>query len=178
MPGSARNVFIFLLLLLLVGSKAFAQGWGRVGMRGAIIETACAIDTMSRDQAIQMGLMPVNQVIRDGVGLSRPFVVKLVNCSLSRSGSGSGVSAGRHFQVTFDGPVDGDFFGVAGDAQGVALRIADGFGHVAVPGKPLPLGALGPRDKVLNYSMRLVGNKRELRVGDYYSTIRFKMDYY
>lgn len=176
MSRSARNIFVFSLLLLLVGGNVSAQGRGRVGMHGSIIETACAIDTASRDQAIQMAVMPISQIIREGVGFSQPFTVKLVNCSLSRLGAG--LSAWRHFQITFDGRADSGFFGVEGSAQGVALLIADGLGNTAVPGEPLPLGELVPGNKVLSYSLRLVGNKKVLRAGDYYSTIRFKMDYY
>lgn len=172
----ARILFVFPSLLLLAGGNSFAQGWGQVGMYGSIIEAACAIHTVSRDQAIQMEVLPISQVIREDVGFSQPFTVKLVNCSLSRLGAG--LSAWRHFQITFDGRADSGFFGVEGSAKGVALLIADSFGNVAVPGKPLPLGELVSGEKVLNYSMRLVGNKRVLRAGGYYSTVRFKMDYY
>ncbi|WP_206430662.1 fimbrial protein [Pseudomonas chlororaphis] len=167
---------VFPLVSLLVGAEAFAQDVGRVDMRGSIIETACAIDMSSRDQAIEMATMPVSQIIRDGYGVDRSFTVRLVNCVLPRLGSG--LAAQRQFQTTFDGRADGSFFGVDGNARGVALMIADSRGNVAAPGAPLPLEELVSGDKVLNYSMRLMGNKQVLRSGDYYSTIRFKMEYY
>lgn len=176
MSKGARTLSVFPLLLLFAGGNAFAQDWGQVGMHGSIIEAACAIDTVSRDQAIQMEVLPISKVIRDEVGFFQPFTVKLVNCSLSRIGAG--LSAWRHFQITFDGRADSGFFGVEGSAEGVALLIVDSLGNVAVPGRPLPLGELVSEEKVLNYSMRLIGNKQILRAGDYYSAIRFKMDYY
>ncbi len=176
MSRSARYVSVFPLVLLLVGAETFAQGTGRVDMRGSVIETACAIDTSSRDQTIEMATMPVSQIIRDGHGVDQPFAVRLVNCVLPRLGSG--LTAWRQFQATFDGRADRGFFSVDGNARGVALMIADSRGNIAAPGTPLPLAELVSGDKVLNYSMRLVGNNRALRSGDYYSTIRFKIDYY
>ncbi|WPN65641.1 fimbrial protein [Pseudomonas sp. P9_35] len=173
---SARYVPLSSLVLFFIGAEALAQDVGRVDMRGSIVETACAIDISSRDQAIDMATIPLSQIIRDGSGVDQPFSVRLVSCVLPRLGSG--LAAWRQFQVTFDGRADSGFFGVDGNARGVALMIADSHGSIAVPGAPLPLADLVPGDKVLNYSMRLVGNNQALRSGNYYSTIRFKIDYY
>lgn len=176
MSRSARYVSIFPLMFLFAGTEVLAQDIGRVDVRGSIIETACAIDTLSRDQSIEMATMPVSRIVRDGYGIDQPFTVRLVNCVLPRLGSES--AAWRQFQATFDGRADSGFFGVDGSARGVALMIADSRGNIAAPGAPLPLGELVPEDKVLSYSMRLVGNSQTLRAGDYYSTIKFKIDYY
>lgn len=59
---------------VLLASLAFApghatsaaQGWGKVNMHGAIIDTACAIAAGSRDQTIDMDTIPLGQIIRDG----------------------------------------------------------------------------------------------------------------
>ncbi|WP_420705075.1 fimbrial protein, partial [Serratia marcescens] len=56
------------------------QGQGRVNMQGAIIDTACAIATESRDQIIAMGVTPVADIMRDGKGKEVPFSIELVNC--------------------------------------------------------------------------------------------------
>jgi len=53
-------------------------------MQGAVIETACAIDTDSRDQTIDISVMPLTKIIRDGQGLTLPFTIRLVNCVLNR----------------------------------------------------------------------------------------------
>lgn len=157
-------------------AAAQAQGWGRVNMQGAIIDTACAIAAGSRDQAIDMGSVPVADIIRDGQGISRPFSIELINCVLTRSNSS--LPDWQHFQVTFDGEADGESFGVRGEAKGVALQITDVGGNIANPGQALPAGDITPGDKTLNYTLRLVTNKQLLKAGDYYSTLRFKMDYY
>ncbi|MBD8162655.1 type 1 fimbrial protein [Erwinia persicina] len=152
------------------------QGWGRVGMFGAIIETACAIDTLSRDQTIDMGLLPVSQIARNGQSVNHPFSIQLVNCILSKNDKN--LPQWQHFQITFDGHRDDQAFSIAGDAQGIALQIADSSGNIATPGKPLPLAELTTNNMLLNYSLRLVSNNRLLRAGEYYSTVKFKMDYY
>ncbi|MEE4412055.1 MULTISPECIES: fimbrial protein [unclassified Serratia (in: enterobacteria)] len=153
-----------------------SQGWGRVNMEGAIIDTACAIAAGSRDQTIDMDTVPVSQIIRDGQGLTRPFTVELINCVLERPDNK--LPDWKHFRVTFDGDADGKLFGVQGEAKGVALQIADSLGNVAIPGGPLPVGDITPGRMLINYSMKLVSNNQPLRAGNYFSTVRFKMDYY
>lgn len=152
------------------------QGWGQVNMVGAIIEAACAIDTLSRDQTINMGTLPVSQIARDGRGGLQPFSIRLVNCVLARQNSA--LPNWRYFQITFDGSAQAGLFGVEGEAKGIALQLTDSLGNIAQPGTPLPLGDITAKDMLLNYSLRLVSNQQALRAGEYFSTVKFKMEYY
>lgn len=156
--------------------SAPVEAWGRVNMHGAIIETACAIDTLSRDQTIEMGTLPLSQIARDGRGLPQLFAVQLVRCSLIRHNAS--LSNWRHFKITFDGRNDAGLFAVDGQAKGVALEIIDDKGNVALPGSPLPASRILAGDMRLNYSLRLVSNQQVLHPGNYTSALRFKMDYY
>ncbi|OCJ45507.1 pilin [Serratia sp. 14-2641] len=170
---------LFLLLNICVVSSVAAsqmRGAGQVNMIGAIIETACAIDTLSSDQTINIGTLPVDQIARDGHGLRQPFSIRLVNCVLTRQNTS--LSDWRHFQITFDGQVDAGLFGVEGSAKGVALQLADSQGNIAIPGAPLPVGEIAAKEMLLNYSLRLVRNHQLLRSGEYTSTVKFKMDYH
>lgn len=179
MSRKAGGYTLFLLLSLCSAGQGWAkdpQGWGRVNMVGAIIETACAIDISSRDQTINMGVVPIGQIARDGQGVIRPFSIRLVNCILTRNDKT--LPDWRRFQITFDGRDDAGLFSVSGAAKGVALQIADGQGNIATPGAPLPFGEIKPSEMLLNYSLRLVSNRQVLRAGEYNSTVKFKMDYY
>lgn len=155
-------------------ADAHVAGWGRVNMQGAIIDTACAIDVNSREQTIDMEVLPLADIIRDGQGRSKPFSIDLVNCITARPGKDSW----KQFQVTFDGEPNGDLFGVRGDASGVALQITDINGNVATPGKAMSSINLAQGDRQLNYTLRLVANSQALKSGDYFSLIRFKLDYF
>jgi len=174
------SVFSFIFTLSCFQSQVLAsdssQGWGRVNMQGAIVDTACAIAVESRDQTIDMEVVPVSDIIRDGQGRNKPFSIELVNCTLERPDSS--LPDWRQFQVTFDGDVDGVLFGVQGEASGIALKITDEEGTVATPGVPLRLQDIIPGAMQLNYHIRLVANNHALRAGDYFSAIRFKMDYF
>ncbi|CAI1243971.1 TPA: fimbrial protein [Serratia fonticola] len=174
-PEMLYSAFCLLMLLPMQSSLA-AAGWGRVNMQGAVIETACAIDTNSRDQTIDMSVAPLNQIIRDGKGATRSFSIRLVNCVLGRIDEN--LAKWQRFQVTFDGRVDNGLFGVDGQARGVALQLTDSEGNIVSPGNPTPLLDITEGDRALNYSLRLVSNQQRLRSGEYTSTIRFKMDYY
>ncbi|MBH3259861.1 type 1 fimbrial protein [Serratia marcescens] len=173
---AARIVFSFMFSAGALTAFAAQQGQGRVSMQGAIIDTACAIAVDSRDQVIDMGVVPLADIIRDGQGSRRDFSIKLVNCVLERPHSDK--PDWKQFQVTFDGDAEGELFGVRGDASGVALRIIDKMGNIALPGKALPLAAIVPGDLQLDYSLRLVANNHALKSGDYFSAIRFKLDYF
>ncbi|BBO61004.1 PAP fimbrial minor pilin protein precursor [Serratia marcescens] len=168
------------LLCALLGFSSQAisasQGWGRVNMQGAILDTACAIATESREQTINMEMVPFADIIRDGQGRAVPFSIELVNCVLERADKT--LPDWKQFQVTFDGFADGELFGVKGEASGIALRITDAAGNIARPGAPMPPMNIIPGSYRLNYAMTLIGNNQPLKAGDYFSAVRFKMDYY
>lgn len=176
---SEKIATVILLLYFTAQSQAHASqplAWGRVNMTGSIIETACAIDTSSRDQTIEMGLMPIHQIAREGQSSNQSFSIRLVNCTLKKIDTKR--IEFQHFKITFDGKSEGNSFGLDGDAQGISLQIYDRKGNVATPGSPLSINSIIPGDMSLNYSLRLVSNHQLLRAGDYFSTVKFKMDYY
>ncbi|MGQ5793292.1 fimbrial protein [Serratia sp. IR-2025] len=166
--------FLFSLLLFSTAVNASVQGWGKVNMQGAIIDSACAIAVESREQTIDMETLPLSDIIRDGQGHSKNFSIRLNNCVLERPGKKNW----KHFQVTFDGEADGRLFGVMGEASGVALQITNPNGVVAVPGEALPIGDISPGDMQLDYTMKLVANNHALKAGDYFSLIKFRLDYF
>ncbi len=169
------------LTLALWGGQVSAtdQGHGVVTMRGEILDSACSIDTASRDQTIDMLSQPISEIISENMGLERPFSIRLVNCVLERYSTGSlPVDNWQYFKVTFDGQHDHGDFGISGLAQGIALQIRDAEGSKAIPGKALPAHDIKPDSMTLNYSIRLVGNADSLEPGAYHTTIRYKLDYY
>lgn len=183
MPGdiTVRYVHQFSVLIglfIFLGGEACAahpQGYGRVSMRGSIIETPCAIDTQSRDQTVDMGTTPTGVIARDGQGVARPFSIHLVNCHLAHLDAGA--TDWRYFQATFDGLNDNDRFGLSGNARGVALELTDSRGNVARPGEALLPGELNAGGSRLDYTLRLVGDGQVLRAGDFHTTLRFRLDY-
>lgn len=178
MPINTQPLIVFscLLFTALLPSHATAglAGWGRVNMQGSIIDTACAIAVDSREQSVDMGVIPVADIIRDGQGRSKPFSIRLVDCVLARPGK----EGWKHFQVTFDGDAEEGLFGVHGDTSGVGLQISDGLGNIALPGKALPLADVVPGNMRMDYAMTLVANNHAVKSGDYFTSIRFKLDYF
>lgn len=170
-----------IVLLLNMGMVNLAwssdiHGWGSVRMSGRIIGTACAIDTNSIDQTIDMGTVPISKIGRDGAGRERTFTINLINCVLSKEDND--ISKWQYFSITFDGDNDEGLFAVTGEAKGIAIKIFDNDGHVARPGTPLPLGKIDSGKMALDFSIQLVSTHKVLHAGDYNSIIKFKMDYY
>ncbi|WP_407244615.1 fimbrial protein [Klebsiella aerogenes] len=160
-------------------AQAKDQGHGIVHMHGEILDTACNVDTSSRDQTIDMLSQPVSDIVSHDAGQERPFSIRLVNCVLTRvSPNNKPLNDWSKFQITFEGAHDHDAFGVDGDARGVALQIRDDIGNVAIPGEPMPVGTLMPGNMQLNYTLRLIGDGEVLLAGTYHTTIRYKLDYY
>lgn len=145
-------------------------------MQGAIIDTACAIATESREQIIDMKNTALADIKRGGGGKSVPFTIELVNCVLERADKK--LPDWKQFQITFDGHADGEAFGVGGAASGIALKITDAVGNIARPGRPLPPMEIFTGNYRLNFTLTLIENNRPLKAGSYFSSVRFKMDYY
>ncbi|MGL4429835.1 MAG: fimbrial protein [Silvania sp.] len=166
------------MLMLCVWGTAFgqypAQGHGRVSMQGSIIDTPCAIATADRDQTINMDESTVGEIIRNGRGPESKFSLELVNCTLPSS---SAEKESNRFRTTFDGPAEGNIFSVVG-AAGIGLQIIDAAGNIAIPGQALPEHLLTAGSQHLEYTLRLVGNGHQLKAGDYYTVLRFKIDYF
>lgn len=170
------STFMQPLFSLQIMAAVPSQGWGQVNLQGTIIDTACTIAIESRDQTIDMEVVPLGSIIRDGQGRSKPFSIELVNCVLERPTSK--LPDWSQFQVTFDGDNEGELFGVRGEASGIALRITDENGNIASPGVPLRAQDITAGTMQLNYHLRLVANQHALKAGDYFSAIRFKLDYF
>lgn len=163
---------------------AAGQGNGAVELSGQIIDTACAIDTSSAYQVIEMDPTPVGRLIREGEGEPHPFSLRLTNCSLTRYNPdrpGEKLPDWQHVRVTFDGVPDreGRSFAATGSSQGIALHIIDSEGRESSPGVSMPLMSLtGARDQVLHYTLQLVGNNQPMSVGSHSAAVRFRLEYY
>ena len=169
-------VFFFSGALLLPLKTWGATPQGLVSMRGSIIEAPCDIAVGDRVQSIRMGTIPLERLISQGRGPEQKVAIRLVNCSLWRADTEK--PNWQRFTVTFDGERAGEYFGVSGRARGVALLILDQQGKPVIPGTPMPATAINATEMQLDYSIVLVANQGTPRVGDYRSSIRFKIDYY
>ncbi|MGF7540210.1 fimbrial protein [Providencia rettgeri] len=143
-------------------------------MSGSIVDSACAIDTGSYAQTVDMGVLPVGTLRQQGHGPVRPFSITLIGCTLTPY-VGEGWQA---FSITFDGLTNGEWFSVDGNARGVALALQDAQGQPIYPGQPTAKQAIVPGNVVLHYGLQLVSDTRPLRPGEYQSALRFKLDYY
>lgn len=164
------------ILLMLLSTPAWASfsGKGQIGVHGSIVDSTCAIATDSREQDVDMGGLPVGELLRRGQGPARPVSIRLVNCVLERAGRPNWET----FRITFDGPRDAGNFGAHGTASGVALRIADADGRIVIPGREEPRKNIRPDSMTLNYFITPVANSRPLRPGTYSSVIKFRLDYF
>ncbi|MGP2446620.1 type 1 fimbria pilin [Pantoea ananatis] len=81
----------------------------------AIIDTSCGIAVVSREQAMDMGILPLADIMRDGERGVHPFAIELIDCLLHRPS----LYAWTLFQVTFDCNAEGHLFGMHGEVSGV-----------------------------------------------------------
>ncbi len=158
-----------------VAVPAVAQDWGRVGVRGAVIESACAIGTAARDQAVEWG-RSVDGRQRQAQLVSSPLLLRLVGCALSKPGVER--RAAQYFQMTFEGRAHDGVFVVGSGRQQVAIQIADNEGRIANPGEPVPRDVFIPQDRVLNYSMSRVNAGPQAVAERGASVLRFRLDYF
>lgn len=179
-----RKVILFALAVpltaLIFPTLAFegqsVSRWGSVNMQGSIIDTTCVISTENRDQTIDLGIIPVSELQRSGEGHSRPFTIEFDNCIFEIRDSQ--IADWRYFSVTFDGNEKNGLFALMGDVSGVGLKITDLAGNVAMPGRPLPKNKGVTSNLKMHFNSQLVKNSLNINSGDFYSSVRFKLDYF
>ncbi len=161
-------------LLLPFFKNASANNSMNLIMQGSIMDTACSIDTGSYEQSIDMGILPLSLIQQKGQGQAHDFFITLIGCKLT-SYTGE---PWKTFEVSFDGPVNGDFFSVSGSAQGIALLLTDSKGVHIYPGKKTLPNDIKAGKYILNYQLKVISDKTPLRAGQYQTSLRFKLDYY
>lgn len=157
-------------------SFAITTDSAQVTLAGNILDTPCSIAPGSRYQTINIGSTPVGVIAQNGYGRSVPFSIQLKDCELARFSSR--LPDWRGVRVIFDGLSDGQDFSVHGSASGVALRILDTEGHVAIPGRPLSSFPIMAGDQTLNFMLQLVSDHKPLKKGEYHAVIQFGLSYF
>ncbi|EKT61558.1 fimbrial protein [Providencia sneebia] len=168
-----------LLSLFLISFNIYAsaiQGFGRVNMKGTIVETPCLIDTGSDDQSINLGVIPISYISQNGASQEKKFSIKLIDCQLVSSVNEN--IQWENFEVTFNGASKGNYYTVNGDARGVVLQIKDINDQTAVPGKSMDKIKISSGDMFLDYKIRLVADGSDVRAGDFHTIIIYKISYY
>ncbi|VXD00417.1 conserved exported hypothetical protein [Enterobacterales bacterium 8AC] len=165
------------ILLLAWSLQALqAQAGALFEMRGAIVATACDIDTASQYQTINMGTKTVEQLMQDSASTAQPFSLKLVNCVLAHRDNRA--LSHQLFQVTFSGREEGGHFGLEEPGRGVVLMLADRTGNTAKPGVPLPPQPMQPGETELHYRASLKPIGPSVQTGVYHALVRYHLDYY
>ncbi|EAO9153050.1 type 1 fimbrial protein [Salmonella enterica] len=150
---------------------------GRASFKGQVIAPTCTLAMEDTWQAIDMGETPVRDLQDSFAGPEKKFRLRLRNCELA--GTGKRVYTASRVRVTFDG-LQGetpDKFSLTGQAEGISLQILDNQGYPARVGKVMPPLLLNGNEEGLDYTLRVVRNDQQLKAGDYYATLRFRVDY-
>lgn len=150
-------------------------GYGQVNMAGQIVASACAIATDDIWQEIDFGRIPLKDV-SSGTLSSKAFYIHLLNCDMEKENGGLWNS----LQMTFDGSQDESnphLFSMKGEGAGVALKISDADGNVAMAGEALPAVELTNHQLDLKYNVQLVNNGKALASGEVSTLIRFMVTY-
>lgn len=171
-------LFLFILFPLSV-SFATVHEWGKVSMKGAIVDTACAIDIGTIDQTINMGVLPASYIREVGKGPKKEFEIKLVNCRWEKYGKNNqNNNEWSSLDITFDGPSNGNNFTLFGEARGVQLALNTELGEKIIPGKALNAVGRRPGIVIFKYQMQLVTDYNFVLPGNYQVLLKFKINYY
>lgn len=172
-----RHELAMMALLCLPSIATANQGHGHLGVTGSIVDTACSIETGDLDQGIEMGTLPVSDLINGGHGPLIPFTVHLKNCDLD-DGNSIAAHHWRDVRITFEGAPDGgNLFAMEGTARGEGVAIQDVTGAQAVPGRPMVAIPIVSGSMALHYRMQIEGDRRPLRPGNFTTALRYFMEY-
>ncbi len=164
---------LMLLSLPTVG-WASQQGRGQVDFNGEIVEVPCNIDTSSRDQTIDYGVVSA----RETQNLRKSFDIKLVDCQLA-----SQVKPGyiyRKANITFYGQADVDdstLLGVTGSAEGVAIKLIDQSQRHIILGEDHYDYELVNGDNRIRFFTELKINNQHSKAGEFQALLQFIVSY-
>lgn len=174
LPLYQRAILIVLLGLMPVTLQAQEQGNGRMAMKGAVVDSACSIDTDSVEQTIDLSTSTT--LLLQGIGAKpKHFTIRLVDCEIAQAHSPLLM---RKFQIVFDGDHRGQQFNLSGKAKGLGLEIHDASGNIIISDQPQPLRDIVAERFTLNYRVRLVRNQYPLTAGNFSAIIRFRLNYF
>lgn len=175
-----KKTIFFLLLCLdlnfinpVLGKDA---GHGRLNMRGSIIESACTIDMNSLNQTVDLGVITVGELERNGRSSSIPFSINLINCTLKKLNPSA--SNWRYFEITFDGENHNGLFINKGSSQGVGVALSDEKFKPSLPGIPLSQHLLSEGGISIKYYLSLTHDAGKIKAGDFNTSIKYKIDYF
>lgn len=152
------------------------EGHGKVFVNGQILTPACSIHTDDIWQEILFDAHSPRTIRNNGKQNVQQFSLRLVNCQLKRDTGGEWQSV----YVTFDGMSslnDASLFSVSGNAKGVALKIIDDTGELAIPGKSMSNISLREGGNILGYTMQVVLDGSEFVEGNWFASLRFMVAY-
>ena len=150
---------------------------GRTVFKGQVIVPACTLAMEDTWQAIDMGETPVRYLQDSFTGPEKKFRLRLRNCELA--GTGKRIYTASRVRMTFDGlrGETPDKFSLLGEAEGISLQILDNQGYPARVGKVMPPLLLNGNEDELKYMLRIVRNGYPLKAGNYYTILRFIVNY-
>ena len=169
-----KKIYSLFSLLLIPFQTINATDSIYFTMNGSIVDTACAINTGSYEQSINMGNFPIYLLRNQQKVQPQNISITLIGCQLT---SHTGQPWNK-FNITFDGPSNGHMFSVSGSAQGIALVLLDTDGNLILPGTTYNQQNIKPGENILNYQVQLVANNSTLHAGEYHTLLRFKLDYH
>ncbi|EGQ4575623.1 TPA: type 1 fimbrial protein [Escherichia coli] len=150
---------------------------GRTSFKGQVIAPACTLAMEDTWQVIDMGETPVRDLQDSAAVPEKKFRLRLRNCELA--GAGKQVYTASRVRMTFDGlrGETPDKFSLLGEAEGISLQILDNQGYPARVGKVMPPLLLNGNEDELKYMLRIVRNGYPLKAGNYYTILRFIVNY-
>ncbi|QLA06943.1 type 1 fimbrial protein [Enterobacter ludwigii] len=173
MEKASRILVMFLFFVSNCGVAANDLEWtqGKVRVEGSIRNAACGVLTGDKNQAIDLGVTTVGEIINSTRVTSNEFRLHFIDCTIPENRAEDG------FFITFDGPVSAGLFDVKG-ADGVGLQIRDAGGQVIVPGLPSRILISQKEKNTLKYELELVGNGKQMKTGEYYSVLHYRIEYH
>ncbi|HDK0773043.1 fimbrial protein [Escherichia coli] len=150
---------------------------GRTSFKGQVIAPACTLAMEDTWQVIDMGETPVRDLQDSAAVPEKKFRLWLRNCELA--GTGKRIYTASRVRMTFDGlrGETPDKFSLLGEAEGISLQILDNQGYPARVGKVMPPLLLNGNEDELKYMLRIVRNGYPLKAGNYYTILRFIVNY-
>lgn len=157
------------LLLAASGAMAADNGYGKVNIRGIVIDAPCSLSPESSHLEVDFGQLS-SAALRDGrESASKEFVLDLQRCSSMLK---------NQVRVTFQGSAYPDgLFAVGSDNTSVGLILRDRSGQQVLNNQPLAWQRISDGDNRLKFSAAVKGRSTPIDTGSFQSQVLFVVEY-
>ncbi|OFC62137.1 fimbrial protein [Candidatus Erwinia dacicola] len=161
--------WLYAMLLAATGAAVADNGYGKINMRGVVIDAPCSLSPESASLEVDFGQLSSAELRNGRESQSEEFALNLQRCSSVLK---------NQVRVTFQGTVYSDgLFAVGGGNESVGLILRDCNGQSVLNNQPVAWQRINDGDNKLVFFAAVKGRAPTIDTGAFQAQMLFLIEY-